>query len=341
MPGTTSAGGGEVARSGEALSGEWRGGSGRASVAVRQGSVDKGNALVRNRGCLFPGRARHWLAALLILGLAGVRALAQPTPVPRFAGPAARFTATAARENPDDVNLRSANIRSATTAEPPQTSEPIVIGFVGGFVKRGDRRHVEVQFANRIRERYSRVHADVYSNHQGALAFRQILTLLDTNHDGVLTTSEKREARIILYGHSWGGSETVELARELGKDGIPVLLTIQIDSITKPGQQGSLIPSNVASAVNFYQTHGILHGSPAIRAADPARTRIIGNFRMTYKAHRVQCDEYPWYSRLLTRSHIEIESDPRVWSDIGSLIDAELRQDPSESSQPGSPGNLR
>ena len=36
--------------------------------------------------------------------------------------------------------------------------------------------------------------------------------------------------------HSWGVSETVAFARELGQRGIPVLVTIQVDSIAKPGQ---------------------------------------------------------------------------------------------------------
>jgi surfactin synthase thioesterase subunit len=44
---------------------------------------------------------------------------------------------------------------------------------------------------------------------------------LDTHHDGILTPEEKRNARIIIYGHSWGGSEAITLARELEKDGIP------------------------------------------------------------------------------------------------------------------------
>ncbi len=266
------------------------------------------------------------------MALAGFRAPAQstPNPRPRIASPAAGFTGIAAGENQGTLNPGSTETGSAGIEARPPTPESIIIGFVGGFVKRNDQKHEEIRFADRIRERYARVHAEVYSNHQGALAFRRILALLDTNHDGILTASEKQNARVILYGHSWGASEVVELARELGKDGIPVLLTIQIDSIGKPGHHDSVIPSNVARAVNFYQTRGLLHGARDIRAADPARTKIIGNFQMSYKAHPVRCDEYPWYSRLLTRTHIEIESDPRVWSDIGSLIDEELEENPWE-----------
>ena len=59
---------------------------------------------------------------------------------------------------------------------------------------------------------------------------------------------------IIIYGHSWGASETIALARKLGHRNIPGLLTIQVDSIAKPRGRDAVIPPNVANAVNFYQT---------------------------------------------------------------------------------------
>ena len=65
---------------------------------------------------------------------------------------------------------------------------------------------------------------------------------LDSDGNGGISDSEKRQARIILYGHSWGASAVVALARELQKQQIPVLLTIQVDSITKPGQDARVIP---------------------------------------------------------------------------------------------------
>ena len=134
----------------------------------------------------------------------------------------------------------------------------------------------------------------------------------------------RRTPRIIIFGHSWGGTETVTLARELERRGIPVLLTIQVDSIAKPGQENSTIPANVENAVNFYQSRGLLHGRSEILAKDPARTNIIGNFEMTYKDHPINCKDFPWYSRVFTKSHIEIENDPRVWTEAASLIDLEL-----------------
>jgi hypothetical protein len=122
----------------------------------------------------------------------------------------------------------------------------------------------------------------------------------------------------------------------LERKGIPVLLTIQVDSIAKPGQKDSTIPANVASAVNFYQPRGVLHGRSEILAADPSRTKIIGNFRMTYKDHPINCDNYPWYARTFNKPHHEIENDPRVWDQAASLIDSELSS-PRSTAQASSP----
>src|SRR5271169_2600682 len=58
------------------------------------------------------------------------------------------------------------------------TTKSIVIGFVGGFAKRDDVKHPEVQFAANLRERYpSQVYAEVFSNHEGQKALRQVLRL--------------------------------------------------------------------------------------------------------------------------------------------------------------------
>lgn len=202
----------------------------------------------------------------------------------------------------------------------------IVIGFVGGRVRHDDERHPEVQLADTLRRLDgSTVDAEVFENRHREQAFHKIKHLLDANHDGVLTADEKRAARIIIYGHSWGGSETVTLARELEMEDIPVLLTVQVDSIRKPGEEDSAIPVNVAKAVNFYQTQGPLHGQKNIYAVDPAKTKIFGNIEMGYKDQPVNCGRYPWFARTFTKTHIEIENDPRVWDRVLALINAEMQ----------------
>ncbi len=212
----------------------------------------------------------------------------------------------------------------AYAASPPGAGV-IVIGFVGGRVRHDNAVHTEVQLAARLRGDYpSGMQAEIFENHQGRQALAAILKLLDSDHNGTLSDAEKHAARIVLYGHSWGASEAVTLARSLQKDGVPVLLTIQVDSVSKLGEDDRLIPANVAVAVNFYQLDGLLHGQSKILAMDSARTKILGNFRSNYKTNPVKLDGYPWYAQLFMKPHIEIESDPQVWNQVESLIRSEL-----------------
>lgn len=246
--------------------------------------------------------------------------------------PEVKHSATPVCENAEvNAQIREALhlvcVRPIADETPASASGLIVIGFLGGFVKTGDSEHPEVWFGSYLRERYSSARkVSVISNHEGKRAMRDLLQALDIDHDGVLTTAEKRQAKVILYGHSWGASEVVAFARDLGKIGIPVLLTVQIDIVRKPGQQPTLIPPNVEAAINFFQSeglpHGLLHGRSKIVAEDPAETEIIGNSRMTFEGQRVDCRNYPWFARTFNKPHHEIENDARVWNQIAAVIDS-------------------
>jgi len=197
----------------------------------------------------------------------------------------------------------------------------IVIGFVGGFVRRDDPHHGPVQLAQRIQRTVPKTtHVEVFENRHRAQARAAILRLLDTNHDGILSDEEKSRARIVLYGHSWGAQAAVLLARELRRDHIPVLLTVQVDSVAKPWHNDSVIPDNVAEAANFYQPHGLLHGRAMITAADQSKTEILGNFRTDYRKDPIPCPEASWAGRFFTPGHTQSECDPRVWSRIEALV---------------------
>jgi hypothetical protein len=218
----------------------------------------------------------------------------------------------------------SASVLENNVAPPAQ--RVLVIGFVGGFVKHDNLAHSEVQLADRLRKAHpSGMDVETFESYHGEEAQEEILSLLDTNHDGTLTLDEKSNARIIIYGHSWGGSQAIALARKLEEDGIPMLLTIQVDSVPKLFQDDVIIPANVVQAVNFYQIRGHLHGQPRIRAADPSRTHIIGNFRFDYDRSAYDCSGYPWYDRVFSNAHTQIECDPSVWYQVESLIRTELR----------------
>jgi len=168
------------------------------------------------------------------------------------------------------------------------------------------------------------VDVETFESYNGENARKKILSRLDANHDGTLTPEEKQSSRIILYGHSWGASEAIAVARELGNDGIPVLLTVQVDSVAKFRQNDAVIPVNVAQAANFYEVNGLVHGQTTIRAADPTRTKIIGNFRFDYKTSPYTCNEYPWYDRIFVKPHTQIECDPKVWKQVEELIRTDL-----------------
>jgi hypothetical protein len=200
----------------------------------------------------------------------------------------------------------------------------MVIGFVGGFIRHDNVAHSEVQLAARLRQAYPLgVQVETFESYRKGRARNRILDLLDANRDGTLTSGEKQQARIIIYGHSWGGSEAINLARKLEKDGIPVLLIVQVDSISIL-HNDRVIPANVARAANFYQPHGLLRGQSSIRAADSTRTRIIGNFRSDYSGIPYRCEAYPWYDRAFVKPHTQIECDAGVWEHAEALIRSEL-----------------
>jgi hypothetical protein len=153
--------------------------------------------------------------------------------------------------------------------------------------------------------------------------------LLDSNHDGRLSPEEKAAAHIILFGQSWGASATVLLARELDRDHIPVMLTVQVDSVAKLWQNDRVIPDNVAAAVNFYQPHGVIHGTKEIRAADESKTRILGNYRFDYREKPVPCQGFSWFDRVITPSHMQSECDPHLWSEVENLMRQRMDSEPT------------
>jgi hypothetical protein len=213
----------------------------------------------------------------------------------------------------------------------------MVVGFVGGYVSNTNMAHAEVQLAVTLRKSYSSdVYVGAFENHKGTAAYKEIVRLLDTDGDGTLSVSEKKNARIIMYGHSWGASECLEIARMLQNIGVPVLLSIQVDSVAKPHQNDGLVPSNVLEAANFYQSHGRLHGRAEIRAADTAQTKILGNYSFDYKENPVKCKGYPWWDYWFARYHTEIECDTAVWDKIEALIRAKL---PERDRLPSAPAH--
>lgn len=214
------------------------------------------------------------------------------------------------------------NAADGSMVERPAAAPPyIVIGFVGGFVRHDNPHQGPVMFAQQARRKLPKnSYVHVFENRHRKAAYKSILRLLDSDHDGSLTNDEKVKARIILFGHSWGASAVVLLARELDRAGIPVLLTVQVDSVAKPWQRDDVIPDNVAAAVNFYQPHGWVHGRSEIRAEDDSKTDILGNYRYDYQKAPIKCENASWFDRTFTPDHMQSECDPRIWTQVDNLV---------------------
>lgn len=224
----------------------------------------------------------------------------------------------------------------AIEAKPSSKINYILVGFAGGFVRHNNPHHGPVQLAQRLRrEAPAGTYVEVFENRRRKKAYKTVLRLLDSNHDGNLSEEEKTQAHVILFGHSWGASSVVLLARELDHAGVPVLLTVQVDSVAKPWQQDEVIPDNVAAAVNFYQSHGLIHGRSEIKAEDGTKTQILGNYRFDYREHPVQCEASSWFDRTFTPSHMQSQCDPQIWNRVDDLVRERIEPAPTLAAVPG------
>lgn len=205
-----------------------------------------------------------------------------------------------------------------STPTPLPRDSTLVIGFLGGYDRWNDEHRSVRQLVLRLRERPG-VYAESISNHRRSLALKLIRKSLDANLNQHLDPEEKSHARIILFGQSWGGAAAIATARDLEKLGIPVLLTVQVDSV---GLHDGIISQNVLAAVNFYQ-HDLfttIHGQGNIRAADAAKTTILGNFEMSYSSREVDLSDASTRRRVFGGSHTKMELDPLVWNRVEQYI---------------------
>ncbi len=213
-----------------------------------------------------------------------------------------------------------------TTPTPLPPGSTLVIGFLGGYDRWNDEHRSVRRLALSLRQRPG-VYAESISNHNRQLALRLIRRALDTNRDGRLEPDERAAARIILFGQSWGGAAAIYTARDLEKLGVPVLLTVQVDSV---GTYDDVIPANVRAAVNFYQHDPFtIQGRAEIQAANPARTMVLGNFRASYVFRSLDESNASWPRREFGGSHAKMELDPAIWSRVERyILDAIARRGP-------------
>lgn len=212
---------------------------------------------------------------------------------------------------------------------PLAAGETLVIGFLGGRNAWDDERRGVRRLARRLETSGPPgVRVATFENRKRGLALEVVREALDTDADGRLSPGEASRARVVLYGQSFGGAAAVKLARELGRLGVPVLLTVQVDSV---GVGDEVIPPNVARAANLYQKDGLfIRGARRIRAADPSRTEIVGNFEYRYDGKRVDLPSFNWFERFVARAHTKMDADPEVWARVEGLILEVVRRQSEE-----------
>jgi len=205
------------------------------------------------------------------------------------------------------------------TRTPLKEGDTLVVGFMGGRESwDNDRRGVR-KLALKLRAmRLPGVHVETVENKKRRLALELVRNALDRDRDGQLDERELASARLVVYGQSFGGAAVVKFARQLKELGVPVLLTVQVDSV---GRGDKLIPANVARAANLFQRDGlIIKGEREIRAEDPAKTEIVGNFKFDYEGKKIDLSEVSWLKRLFQAAHTKMDHDPEVWALVERLI---------------------
>lgn len=208
--------------------------------------------------------------------------------------------------------LRRGDIR---TPAPLPRGSLLVIGFLGAWEEWDNPKRSVRKLALSLRERHlPGVYVETAGNHDRSTVLRFIREAAGRRAPS--------EVQIICYGQSFGGAACVKLARDLNKAGIPVRLTVQIDSV---GRNDDWIPPNVSRALNLYQRDpGPVQGEPEIKAVDPSRTAILGNFRYFYFFRNVDMSDYPPLARRMGLSHWKMDNDPIVWKQVETAILAEI-----------------
>ena len=131
------------------------------------------------------------------------------------------------------------------TQTPLKGDQTLILGFLGGLERWDDESRGVRKLAIKIDAlKLSNVHIETLENRKRDLAIRFIRNTFDHDQNGFLDDRERDSVRLILYGHSLGGAAVVETSRELKRMGVPILLTVQIDSVDLV-YDDHLIPSNV------------------------------------------------------------------------------------------------
>jgi len=211
------------------------------------------------------------------------------------------------------------------TPTPLRGDQTLILGFLGGFERWDDESRGVRKLATKIDAmNIPNVHIETLENRNRDLAIKFIQNTYDRDQNGFLDDWERNSARLILYGHSLGGAAVVEISRELKKMGVPILLTVQIDSVDLV-YDDHIIPSNVKRAANLFQSDGwILQGEDKIKPENPDKTKVLANIRFVYQGKNVDMSSLSWERKLFSIPHAKMDADPEVWATVEQMILSEI-----------------
>jgi pimeloyl-ACP methyl ester carboxylesterase len=111
---------------------------------------------------------------------------------------------------------------------------------------------------------------------------------------------------LVLIGHSYGADDAVRIAQALKSAGVKVDLLVTIDPISPPP-----IPSNVSTALDYFESRGTGDVVPAFRGipikAAPDFTGLLRNYDLAADRRDLRTGGV---------SHIEIEEDEKIHAEI-------------------------
>ncbi len=214
-------------------------------------------------------------------------------------------------------------MKDFTTPLPLPEAHTLIIGFQGGR-EDWDNDTAVRRLALKLRGmKLAGLHVETIENTRRSTALRLVQQAFDRNRNGKLEAEEKQAASLIVYGHSFGGAAVVKFAKQLDELGVPIRLTVQIDSV---GWGDAEIPANVRRAANLYQRDGwIIQGEAPIRAKEPDRTQILGNWEFDYSGKEIDLSHVGFFKKLFRHAHTRMEYDPVVWDKVEELILEELK----------------
>ena len=161
----------------------------------------------------------------------------------------------------------------------------VVVGYTGGLDTPGNPYSGIVEIRDRLR---ALNHPDLcvrtFSAYTWWHGYHWVRSKFGIAGSQVLSSEELAAGpKVIVYGHSFGGWATHSLSRRLQGNGIPVVLTVQIDTV---GIKDTAVPTNVGEAANYHRKAFFPpYGQSEIYATDPGKTRILGNFYIAHVNH--------------------------------------------------------